>query len=208
MNRDTNEKREEGKRGERNLNEKPEEKREEGVLTCVRGSPIVKLRILPIQSFESWSRTTPARILQSFAIHEACHAQPLSRSLYISLFTYKYTCTRTQKHVRSMMCTVRSLPPSTMVSFFCFRSDRKMSITRSGRQQRMCKVWYMIRKGNGRQPDNICCLIPIILSKNKACDCYCHQILIDLSNFFLKKKHCNCDCYLIRNCRLKNTIVL
>ena len=45
----------------------------------------------------------------------------------------------------------------------------------------MCNVWYMIRKGNGRQPDNICYLILIILSKNKACDCYCHLILIDLS---------------------------
>ena len=35
-------------------------------------------------------------------------------------------------------------------------TERKMSITRSGRQQRMCNVWYMIRKGDGRQPDNIC----------------------------------------------------
>ena len=39
----------------------------------------------------------------------------------------------------------------------------------------------MIRKGTGRQPDDMCYLILIILSKNKACDCYCHLILIDLS---------------------------
>ena len=35
-------------------------KREERVLTCIRGSSIVNLRILPIEKFESWSRTTPA----------------------------------------------------------------------------------------------------------------------------------------------------
>ena len=67
--------------------------------------------------------------------------------------------------------------------------ERKMSITRSGRQQRMCHVWYMIRKGTGRQSDNNCYLTLIILSKNKACDCYCHQVLINLS-----KKNCNCHC--------------
>ena len=39
----------------------------------------------------------------------------------------------------------------------------------------------MIKKGIGRQPDNICCLILTILSKNKACDCYVDLILIDLS---------------------------
>ena len=38
----------------------------------------------------------------------------------------------------------------------------------------------MIRKGNGRQPDNTCFLILIIFSK-KACNCCCHLILIDLS---------------------------
>ena len=32
-----------------------------------------------------------------------------------------------------------------------------------------------------RQPDNICYLILIFPSKNKACDCYCHLILIDLA---------------------------
>ena len=31
------------------------------------------------ERFESWSRTTSARILQSFALHQACHAQLLSR---------------------------------------------------------------------------------------------------------------------------------
>ena len=77
-------------------------------------------------------------------------------------------------------------------------TERKMSMTRSGRQQRMCSVWYMIRKGNGRQPDNICYLILTISSKNKACDCYCHLILSDLP-----KKNRNSYCYLIRNCRLK-----
>ena len=46
-------------------------------------------------------------------------------------------------------------------------TERKMSITRSGRQQCMCNVWHMIRKGNGRQPVNICDLILIILSKKK-----------------------------------------
>ena len=55
------------------------------------------------------------------------------------------------------------------------------------RQQSMCNVWYMIRKGNGRQPDNICYLIQITLSKYEACDCYCHPILIDLPIFFKKK---------------------
>ena len=36
------------------------------------------------ERFESWSRTTPARILRSFALHKACHAQPLSRiTVYI-----------------------------------------------------------------------------------------------------------------------------
>ena len=40
----------------------------------------------------------------------------------------------------------------------------------------------MIKKGNGRQPDNICYLI-----------------LIDFS----KIMNCNCYCYLIRYCRLK-----
>ena len=39
----------------------------------------------------------------------------------------------------------------------------------------------MIRKGNGRQPDNICYLCLIILSKKKACDCYGHLVVIDLS---------------------------
>ena len=34
------------------------------------------------------------------------------------------------------------------------------------------------RKATGQY---ICHLVPIILSKNKACDCYCHLILIDLS---------------------------
>ena len=38
------------------------------------------------------------------------------------------------------------------------------------------------QEGHRSQPDNICHLIVIILSKHKACDCYCH---------------------LIRNCRLK-----
>ena len=52
----------------------------------------------------------------------------------------------------------------------------------------------MIRKGTGRQPDNICFLILNILSKNKACDCHCH--LIGLS----KNKTFNCYCYLIRIC--------
>ena len=66
-------------------------------------------------------------------------------------------------------------------------------------QHRMCNVWYMIRKGNGRQPDNTWYQILMILSTNKACDCYCHLILIDLS----KNKNCNCCCYLIRNDRLK-----
>ena len=33
------------------------------------------------------------------------------------------------------------------------------------RQQRMCNVLYMIKKGNGRQPDNICYLILIVVSK-------------------------------------------
>ena len=60
-------------------------------------------------------------------------------------------------------------------------TERKMSKTRTGRQQRMCNVWYVNKKGNGRQPDNICHLFLIILSNNKACDCYCHLILIDLS---------------------------
>ena len=77
---------------------------------------------------------------------------------------------------------------------------KKMSITRSERQQRMCNVWYMIRKGTRSQPDNICHLLLSILSKNKACDCNCHLILIDLP-----KKNCNryCSCFPIRNCRLK-----
>ena len=35
--------------------------REERVLTCISGSPMANLKILPIQRFESWSRTTPAR---------------------------------------------------------------------------------------------------------------------------------------------------
>ena len=39
---------------------------------------------------------------------------------------------------------------------------------------------------NGRQPENMCYLILIILSKNEACDCYCHLIPIDLS----KKSYC------------------
>ena len=39
----------------------------------------------------------------------------------------------------------------------------------------------MIRKGNGRQPDNICYLFLIILSPNKTCDCYRYLVLIDLS---------------------------
>ena len=83
-------------------------------------------------------------------------------------------------------------------------SDRqkKMSITRFWRQQRMCSVWYTTRKGNGRQPDNICYLTLNILSKNKACDCYRYLILIVL------EKICNCYCSLIRNCRLKKNICL
>ena len=44
----------------------------------------------------------------------------------------------------------------------------------------MRNVWYVNKKGNGRQPDNICCLIPITLSKNKACDCCRYLILIGL----------------------------
>ena len=36
--------------------------------------------ILPIFKFENKSRTTCSRFLQVFALHKACHAQPLSRS--------------------------------------------------------------------------------------------------------------------------------
>ena len=54
--RDTNEKREEGKREKRETEGETGGKREERVLTCIRGSPKVNLRILPIQRIESWSR--------------------------------------------------------------------------------------------------------------------------------------------------------
>ena len=37
--------------------------REEIVLTCIKGSPIVNLRILPVQKLECWSRAAPARFL-------------------------------------------------------------------------------------------------------------------------------------------------
>ena len=55
-------------------------------------------------------------------------------------------------------------------------TERKMSITRCKRQQRMCNVWYMIRKGTGRQPDNTCYLVLIDLSQKKNCICYCYLI--------------------------------
>ena len=83
------EKREREKR--ERLKEKVKEKLEERVLTCIRCSPLVNLRILPIRRLESWARTTRARILQPFGIHEACHAQPLSRSRYIYRCTYIFT---------------------------------------------------------------------------------------------------------------------
>ena len=56
-----------------------------------------------------------------------------------------------------------------------------MSITKSGRQQRTCNVWYMTGKGTRSQLDNVCYLMLILLSKKKACDYYCDLVLIDLS---------------------------
>ena len=55
--------RREREREKREIGRETRGEREERVLTCIRGSPIVSLRILPTQRFESWSRTTPARIL-------------------------------------------------------------------------------------------------------------------------------------------------
>ena len=47
--------------------------------------------------------------------------------------------------------------------------------------QRMCNVWYVIRKSNGRQSDNSGFLILTILSREKTRNFYCYQFLIDLS---------------------------
>ena len=55
------------------------------------------------ERFESWSRTTPTRILSSFTSHEACHAQPLSMSLKISIYMYIYVSV----HV-AVVCTLFS----------------------------------------------------------------------------------------------------
>ena len=63
MKRDTNEKTEEKRETEGETGGETGGKTEERILTCIRGSPIVNLGTLPIQTFESWSRTTPARFL-------------------------------------------------------------------------------------------------------------------------------------------------
>ena len=121
-----------GNREKREIEGETGWEREERVLTCIRGSPIENFRILPIQRI--WSRTTLARILQSCALLKACHAQPLSRSWYIymdiKIKINRCTCARIHIHLRSMMCTVRSLWPSTLVSWFfasrcCFKHFRK-----------------------------------------------------------------------------------
>ena len=83
------------------------------------------------------------RILQSFALHEVCHAQPLSRSRYIHKL---YMCTQTYTRTfLNVLFEAFDLPQPLQLR----PTERKMSITRPGRQQRICDVWYMIRKANG-----------------------------------------------------------
>ena len=88
--------------------------RRKRVLTCIRGSPTVNLWILPIHRFESWSRTTSARI---------CHAQPLSRSLYIYIYIYIYTNSHVHAYIymyvpRCVLFEAFDLP--RWVHVFCF----------------------------------------------------------------------------------------
>ena len=115
--------------------------REERALTCIRGSPRVNLKILPIQRFESRSRTTPARILQSFALHEACHAQPLSRSRQIN-FCKKHKYIRTHFFFKKKKTNIHARACRSMMCGFSYLFQALLQISSphsSDRQKRKCQ---------------------------------------------------------------------
>ena len=91
--RDTNEEREQGKREERDWR-----RNRKG------------LRVGREQHWhESFNHVT----------YSMSRATALNITVYIKIF-FKYTCAHMHLHVRTMMCTVRSLGPSTMVLRFLF----------------------------------------------------------------------------------------
>ena len=78
--------------------------------------------MVKLERFENWSRTTLARILRvTLSMPRAATLKITVNTCtckYFEKYLHKNIYTRINIHVHSMICTVRSISPSTMVSIF------------------------------------------------------------------------------------------
>ena len=191
-------------REEREMRREREKLREEErILTCIKGSPIVKLNPFTSLRIGREQHRPDCSNHSRYMKHVT-----RSRSQDHCIFIHKHICTHTSTSTPTSTSTsacrchcfahfsrktqsgtrafhdVHCSKPLTFHNGFIFLLlvavsitsadfkplqlrpiEMKMLITRSGRKQRMCSVWYANRGGNGKQPDNTCNQILIILSK-------------------------------------------
>ena len=134
-----------------------------------------------------------SRYIQHVTRNRSQDHSKIYKYIYIYIYICKCTCARIHTHVRSKPLTFHNGFMFYASSRACFKhfcrfqaltaqTDKKEHVNNKI-QATTTHVHCVVhdQEGHRKAIGQYFYLILIILSKNKACDCYCHPILIDLS---------------------------